>query len=328
MGNQKSYQKITQSILNYLEQPSKFKYYDGLNMQLTKYSHIKSYIEVEKFVQLEYVVSSDLALLSIIADFSYCDARMLQDRLIEKKRKYPDVIYPSDDMDHLKNMLKRLCKASLVRGYSYGVENSNSTIIIYCITDAGVEIVKRFCCREQEVPVLNPLFPPHEMFKRLSANYISLALRTMNYIESYKLGRMEYVHGFGKEYIYSTLKGKRYDIDFNVIVEPVFFSVNRKMITDDDLNQSIEKRMKLLNKLITLPHYKNCYIVFVIEDKESLKRVINLAMKNLTNTKKEMVYFTGESIVYQAKDQDILLQISDTTDNGFRLIGGKNDFIE
>lgn len=343
------------TTLQYMEEPSVFCYFEGIEYALSSKSRFCTFDEIERQLLIGTdVAKSSYFILEIVALFSFCTTEMIQfeleKRRIENVRRGEELIIPSSDRNAVNKALIQLCRFGLLRQFRYLPRSSNlnptrNLVSVFCITEAGLETIRINLMFDQASykEIFTTLNNPYEVFRRISCNWISQKLSVAKNVCKYIPFKKEYIAFLKiKEYIYSRVLFEINDKKILYLFEPIFFQVNPKFINNQRLYDELRRRLIILEGSYKtfIKKYDKVKIIFVVEDKDGLNEASKLVTKEFRILRRQIdtvidvggsvnsstvplledIFFTNQTAVF-GNDQflDSLIQIEQIQDEKIKI---------
>ena len=290
----------TKQTIMLMERPSKFSYYENLDIKLSDQSRILDNATIEKMVLLNEVVASDFFILKALAEMSWANVEMLVAALKAMHKEEPEKAIPDATRDLVKSRVVRLCKASLAKGFEYETA-SGAPIKVYCATDAGINLIRKKLYYNKSAEIFNALSPCEEVFRRLACNYVAQRISIAPVVTKYIPGGVDYISGVGKVYMYSRLYCEAGESKKVTLFEPIYFRANPLLNSKEEMENFIRSRfltIKQYSKKAVTDGFQ-VSIVFVVEDYDGLKNGMLMIMSEMEDWINK-IYFTSENAVYAA----------------------------
>lgn len=290
---------ITEETLNYMDQLSKFAYYDEINFRLSDHSKLLSHDEIEKATLIGNITPSDFFVLQSVANFSWANSEIITRDIAKRKQREPEKAYPVAKMENIKSCLSRLSRNSLVRGFEYK-SSTGSAIKVYCTSESGIYFLKKKLYYDGNVETFNSLNPPEEIFRRLASNYVAQRLSYCGELEKFIPGNWLYINSLGKIYVYSQLIFKKEEEESFVLVEPFYIRSNRSITSKSEMLSFNTTRYSVVRALKEKQEGKRRFsVVVVVEDREGLRYAIDYYLREFPEDIRN-IYFTTENAVYMS----------------------------
>lgn len=266
---------------------SNYAYFEGLQWNLDRASVIRPADEVEReFLIGTDIVKADLYLAEIVGRLSFADASMILEELslMKKNPKYEGVNLPGCKMDTVKRGLQRLSYNGLVRCFSYTTHDNKSKMQIYCISEVGLHLVRKVLYSSVKMEdTMLALEPVEEAFRRLVASYCLQVMRRRYGLTDIWFAKKKYVPPNGRQIIYGQCEYRHEDRTHVILIEPVYFCNDKSIVNSHRIESHAEFRMKVLDsyidKLNEARNNLDIEILFLVEDKEGLKKTVSIALR-------------------------------------------------
>lgn len=266
---------------------SNFAYYDGMQYKLDKSSHFKTYEEVEReFLLGVEIAKSDLYLAEIVGKLSFATVEQIlyELKLLQTNKAYEDVLLTQAKTPYVRQGMKRLCNNGLARDLTYK-SKKGINMHVFCLSDTGMQLIKKVLYSKlKNEDTMLAIEPVEEAFRRLSSNYCAQVLK-QRYGISISYGKKVYTRSCGKNYIYGKHEYEKNEQRTVILVEPIYFNANKKLIPAGRLVEHNIEHLEFLDsyieKLRTEDASVRIKIIFVAEDKVSTLKAVKIALENL-----------------------------------------------
>lgn len=287
---------------------STYAYHEDVEYQIDSGSIFHTWESVEKeFLLGKNIPHSDLYAVEVVARLSFATTDMVASelKLMKKMPKYKTVQVSNLDQADVRNSLIRMCKAGLLRCFTYNAyTNSKVKIAIYCASDIGVTIIKkRLYSNLKSKDTMLSLCPEEEAFRRLAANACVIALRDRYGYSKTLFNRQVYIPKLGLKRIYGKCESLDGDIIRIRIIEPLYFMADTARIPPERMEDANKERMHVLNEFIKnmLQKYPeeniDLKVIFLYENHEGLRKCTKMVVENL-----ELVRSSFDAIIEEAVD--------------------------
>lgn len=293
-----------------LNQPTKFKYFPDL--QLKKKKECKT-LSIEDFDLLMYNKERALNMYSAFVLYGlyylgHATREMITMWIQIYKKIYPEKEIPDWNMQTMRKTLVKLASFGLVYSQEYTTGNG-TTIVIHTCTYRGYIFFKNVLDKSYLSYDINMLTHAEvETFKRMSISSIWLSFIKENNCMAACCGDKmlfgEQVKTKSRYYAFAWCMMEINGCKKIYVFEPLYFSVNKKVISDEENLQKIHMRLSQLQSYIRgLKENFNLPVipVFCVEDMDGLKRFCSIIKNQDTNYIYQNALYTSENIDFEMK---------------------------
>lgn len=230
---------------------------------------------------------------------------MVYGYLKNEKKFYPQKDVPEYGENETKTRLKFLAGVGLLVCYDYVCERHRRPIKLYSCTPYGHNVYRNMLNLSVSYYDENVIFRAEmEMFKRLAANSVCLALGTGESCDGIYFNGKYGFNKFPKIKIFM-YGGADYGEKF-YLVEPVYFRADSRIETDEENREKVAKRLLMMDNIVSLfksEYEKQVQLILCVEDMQGLKLLSDI-LKGFSDENDifSSAMFTCENIFFQNKN--------------------------
>lgn len=289
-------------IKNSLNKTSKFVYYDGIEYKASQDVKETRAESIEfKVAQGTYFDTGDYFILKEIHNLGVTNVATMLKRLAVEKRRNPEKAYPTYDYQSLMSRMRFLVRQGLLYSFEY-YDIYKRSMFVFCCTMYGWRLYKNKL-QSPDVYDKNIVFKAEtEVFKRLASNAVAYAFANHPYCSSVIVNDTISYGERKKEYIYArTMIDGEERILF--IIEPVYFNVDNRMISNAENEAQILSRLTRLEEVVAhLSSDIAVKVVFCVENYTGLSKLLNLINNKELNFYSNSCYYTSENVLFESND--------------------------
>lgn len=289
-----------------LTEDTKFMFYPGMEIQIKPETRCISKDKLQWLMINGTLDLGDAFIIRAIDVLGHATKDMILQYLKLIKKHYPQKAVPNMDSSKLTKRLVTLAKNGMIAMSDYVTKNSRSVILIYTCTMFGHIFMKNTLDMSYISYDDNLLFHAEvETFKRLAAAAITLAMAQRNECVAASVNGKTI---FGQElrfkdgYVYGSVEMEYNGESVLYLVEPVYFSINHKIISDEESMERTKGRMKRIESLVEqLRKERKMPVipVFCVENMQGLKDFCFIAKMRLDAEVYEHSLYTSENALYR-----------------------------
>lgn len=224
------------------------------------------------------------------------------------KKHFPKKSVPVMDRKTLTKELNFLAGHGMLTVADYKTRKNN-VILIYTCTTYGHMYFKNALDMSFILYDENAIFHAEvETFKRLATASVALSMAMLPDCVSANIngrnlfGEQHKFSGYCYAYVEMNVAGqhKLY------VIEPVFFSVDERVTSEEELTTRIKSRLKRMEELVTQSNKElNMPVVpvFCVENIDGLKKLGNIASKRVGTNMYAHALYTSENVFYNLKQE-------------------------
>ena len=322
-----------------LEEECEFKYIPEMEMELNYADKLRniSHDFVDRVLVSGEVSYTDYFLLRAVAFYRFATAEMVAEYFLHFKNYYgnsevsklliPNVSPDTGDInlngwgdfdkdeDMIRYRLNRLAKKYLLLSYSitYPYEGRNKLKVVYCINYTTYSIVRsffgpyvNFSSAEIGYERYYSITPLYRMMEHLHACRVAVLAFRRHKRKVTLLGDKEIIFGHDKKRMrpVMTAKVENGNKIYKIIVEPIHFSFDDRLITEEEQRQNIIAHLKNFKALINHYNYMErvheklekteCIrFLLAVENFECMKKIVKIMNESMYKYN-EKVFFTTD----------------------------------
>lgn len=294
---------IVTGIKNSLKRDTKFMYFDGIEYKPTQDVKETRAESVEfKVVQGTYFTADDYFILKEVHNLGVTNAAIMAKRLLIEKRNNPEKNYPDCDYHKLLSRMRFLVRQGLLYSYEYN-DTSKKNLIVFTCTSYGWRLYKNKLCLPDVYDKNIHFKAETEIFKRLASNAVAYAFAILPNCNSVIVNDNIPYGKYKRSYIYARATlGEEEKALF--VVEPVYFNVDNKMVSEEENEARIISRLTQLEEVITYLNTNNqTKLIICVENYSGLTKLIKILASKDINFYCNFCYFTSENVLFESSDE-------------------------
>lgn len=287
-------------ITNSLKVDTKYMYYDGISLKPSKDVSEVSAERIEiKVVLGNSFTLEDYFILKEVNALGITNVATLQKRLSIEKKRNPMKAYPTYDYQTLNSRMRYLVQNGLLYSFTYeSTEHLN--IFLFCCSMPGWRLYNNKL-QLNDVYVKETVFKADtEIFKRLASNSVAYAFAASPLCESVFLKDKINVDRSCQN-IFAKLTLKVNDGIIKYIVEPIYFGIDHRIISDEENEKNIKDRLTIFENYIgSLEQGKKVKLIITVENFSGLGKVLDIIKQREIEFYVNNCYFTSENVIHDS----------------------------
>ena len=300
--------KTSKEISDVIRKGSKFVYYDGINYSAsTAESRVKRET-LEYNIVTSVITKGDYHLLEAVHSLGFATPEALLHRLRDGARRNEEssicIAREGRITNHrtMRGRLEFLTRQGLLHCCEY-IDNYDNVNYIYACSSEGFRAFSNAldCWVQYNKDMVYK--PPYEVFRYLAANTVAYVLGLHpNCTKILPYGKFSYqCNGREQsEYLYGRLEYQtQEEKKINYILEPVVFSVNTRIISLEENERRLQRRIVSLRNAVQAlcSQGEESYIIFIVENGDGLTRLKELILEYELDFFLDRCLFTCENII-------------------------------
>lgn len=295
--------EIASKIMTSLETDTKYMFYEGVDYRPTDHTGFISKNDFEfKVVKGTYFTLQDAFILNGIHTLGYATVDTLLTWLSYQRKLFPKKAIPDFQRKQLHSRMIFLTKQGILAEYDYVTKKKIVVHVFVCPAYGHLyfrNLLDLYSSYDQSALFRTEV----EIFKRLAANEVSLSFVKYKYLKQLQINwRSTDSSNNGLGYIYGLAQMvKDENTKENFLIEPVYFSVDPKIMTEEENCEKINNRLdKVIEIVEKLSEEAPTRIIFCIENLTGLKKFVNLIKTRDLDIFHKALY-TSENVLCRTK---------------------------
>lgn len=290
---------VAMKINSSLSTDTRYMYFNGLSYQPCEKISMISKNEFEYKVFLgTYFTKQDAFILQAVHELGYATFDSTLSWLALQKKKFPKKAILEYTKNSLSKRMQFLARQGLLAEYDYITQNKMVEHVFVCHSYGHLYFRNQLDCfslYDQSALCRTEI----EIFKRLASNVVSLAFANYPNTKGISVNNRSVSNktdnGIG--YIYGLINCELEDKKMNYVVEPVYFSYDPQISTEEEWMDKLENR---LNSLVTSVNKLNedipTKVIFCFENKKGISKFTEMISTRDLEFFKNCLY-TSENVV-------------------------------
>jgi len=295
---------IVIGIKNSLKKDTKFMYYDGIEFKAGKdvLDVMPESIEF-KVVIGTYFQVSDFFIIREVHHLGLTNPHTLFKCLAIKKKNHPEQSYPSYTYNELVKRLRFLVRQGLLFNYEY-LDSYGRKIFVFFCRMYGWRVYKN----KLQVPDTYDkdivFMAETEVFKLMASSAVAYSFALSPLCLNVRIKEIAPLDEKKKIFLYAyAILGDETE-KTEYIVEPIYFNIDKKIMSDAENETNILNRLDQLEKYISnRSNEVDVKLILCVENYDGLKRLVSLLITKDIEFYINNCYFTSENVIFESKDE-------------------------